>query len=170
MSASNYQHHANEGGYAFNAGRFLESADHYWQAFASMPRTSDYRYHILHGCTAILRDNHFKCTDEDISNIRTLFQDKSEAHLFRLEATFILAIMHYARQERSKCEEVYHHAISIGEKNLKDKDAKKEERFQHISKGEKMEKKSMKELTEGLLNYRKQNLKQLNSPRPHHMM
>lgn len=86
--------------------------------------------------------------------------NKSEPRLFRLEAAFTLAVMHYGRQERMKCEEVYHHAVSIGKKTLSAKEARKEERcIQKLNNDEK----TMKELMEGVLNDCMKNLSQLNA-------
>jgi hypothetical protein len=93
--------------------------------------------------------------------MQSIFEDKNKPWLFRLEAAYTLAVLHYARDERHKCEDIYHHAISIGEKKLKkEKDIKNEETLILMT-GE-GSKKTMKEIMEGLLNDCKTNLAQLN--------
>lgn len=150
---------------AFHAGRYRESADTYWKAFLCLPRTHDVRYHILHGCTSTLRLNYVETNESDFENMQKLFEDKSEPRLFRLEAAHTLGVMHHDRQERMKCQEVYHHAITIGGKKLSDKEKRKEEKTMQVvfSPNGKMERKSMKELTKGVLNDCQKNLDQLNA-------
>ena len=78
-----------------------------------------------------------------------LFEDKSEPRLFRLEAAYTLDGMHYDRQERMKCEDIYHHAITIGEKHISVEEASQEEHcMQQVDTG----RKTMKELLLGVLN------------------
>jgi hypothetical protein len=88
-----------------------------------------------------------------------LFEDKSEPRLFRLEAAYTLGVMHYDRQERMKCEDIYHHAITIGEKHSSVEEASQEEHcMQQVDTG----RKTMKELMFGVLNDCRTNLDQLN--------
>jgi Ni2+-binding GTPase involved in maturation of urease and hydrogenase len=91
-----------------------------------------------------------------------LLNDKSEPRLFRLEAAYTVAVMHYDLQQRMKCEEIYHRAVTIGEKKLSAKDMKMEnETIMEMDPN--TGRKSMKELMEGVLNDCKDNLYQLNT-------
>lgn len=100
-------------------GKYRESANEYWAAFQVLLTnpTHKIRYHTLHGYTSILRDGgHFEASDDDMDNLRKIFNDKHEPRLYRVEAGYTLSLIHYARCERHKCEDVYYNAISIGEK------------------------------------------------------
>ena len=119
-----------------------------------LPSTHDIRYYILHGCTSTLRLKHVEAKESDFENMRKLLKDKHEPRLHRLEAAYTLGVMHYDRQERMKCEEVYYEAIRIGKKKLSEKEERKEEKTMQViaSLDGKEERKSTKELIQGVLN------------------
>eukprot|EP00956_Cyclotella_meneghiniana_P026053 scaffold55524_cov38-Cyclotella_meneghiniana.AAC.1 len=151
------------GSAAFFAEKYRESADAYWKAFRACGsnKTHEWRYFCLHGCTSTLRLGHFHPNEDDFINMQALLKDKKELRLFRLEAAYTLGVMYYSRQERMKCEDVYHHAVSIGKKKLSDKETKKEETCKMLSATD-ATKKTMKELMENRLMDCKKNLDNLN--------
>ncbi|KAL3795046.1 hypothetical protein HJC23_006367 [Cyclotella cryptica] len=160
---SEYLKHQNLGVMAFYAGRYRYSADEYWKAFLSVPsQTHEARYYLLHGCTSTLRGAHFEASESDFEKMRGILENKHEPRLFRVEAGYTLGILHYDREERHKCEEMYQRAITIGERKLsKAKDSKREETCL-LTKGD-GKKSTMKEIMMGVLEDCKKNLKQMNS-------
>ena len=150
------------GSAAFYAEKYRESSDAYWNAFRACPRkTHEWRYFVLHGYTSTLRLGHFHPDENDFGNMQRLLDDKREMRLFRLEAAYTLGVMYYSRQERMKCEEVYHHAVSIGKKKVSDREMKKEKtcRMKNVTDATM---KTMKELMENRMMDCKKNLDNLN--------
>mmetsp|Transcript_24956 Transcript_24956/g.46006 ORF Transcript_24956/g.46006 Transcript_24956/m.46006 type:complete len:331 (+) Transcript_24956:318-1310(+) len=165
MSSSNIMKHQQAAVALWGQGKHRESANEYWEAFQAFPNpTHEARYHIFHGYTSILREGHFEASDNDLNNMRKVFEDKHELRLFCLEAGFTLGVLYYSRSERHKCEDVYHRAIVIGEK--KPKKAKQEEMEQKkmrlLVEGREQEK-PMIELIEGVLKDCQKNLNALNA-------
>ena len=104
----------------WHQGNHRKSATEYWLSFRAIPSlTHELRYHILHGYTTTIRGDLIKATDDDIKNMELVFRDKHEPRLYRLEAGYTLGVISYSRSERMKCQEYYHHAITIGEKEPK---------------------------------------------------
>lgn len=149
----------------WNQGKHRESATNYWLSFREiMPQTHEARYHIFHGYTSTLRGDYFETTDDDIKNIEQIFRDKHEPRLFRLEAGYTLGVIFYDRCERLKCQEIYHHAITIGEKPPKNA---KQERLEQkkmlwLTPAREQVSKTMKELMDLVLDDCRKNLNGLN--------
>jgi len=149
----------------WNQGKHREAATEYWLAFRGIPNsTHQARYHILHGYTSTLRGDYFEATDGDVKNMEQIFRDKHEPRLFRLEAGYTLGVMSYSRSERLKCQEIYHHAITIGEKQPKNS---KQERLEQkkmlmLTPGGEQTQKTMKELMDVVLKDCQNNLNGLN--------
>ena len=151
----------------WNQGKHRESATNYWLSFRGIPNTHEARYHIFHGYTSILRGegtNHFEVTDDDVKNMEQVFRDKHEPRLFRLEAGFTLGVISYSRSERLKCQDFYHRAITIGEKQPKNS---KQERLEQkkmlmLTTGGEQTPKTMRELMDGILKDCQNNLNGLN--------
>lgn len=139
----------------WNSGKYRESATNYWLAFRGIPSyTHEARYHIFHGYTSTLRGDYFEPTDDDVKNMELIFRDKHEPRLFRLEAGYTLGVISYSRSERLKCQDFYHHAITIGEKQPKNsKEAKLEQKKMIFVSPETLEqtRKTMKELMDIVL-------------------
>ena len=145
----------------WNQGKHREAATSYWLSFRAIPNpTYETRYHIFHGYTSILRDNYFEASDDDVKNLEQIFRDKHEPRLFRLEAGFTLGVISYARSERLKCQEYYHHAITIGEKSPKNSKQERLEQKKMMITPETQ--KTMKELQDGVLKICRDNLNGLN--------
>mmetsp|Transcript_5633 Transcript_5633/g.8733 ORF Transcript_5633/g.8733 Transcript_5633/m.8733 type:complete len:339 (+) Transcript_5633:126-1142(+) len=149
----------------WNQGKHREAATNYWLSFRGIPNsTHEGRYHIFHGYTTTLRDNYFDPTDDDVKNMEQIFRDKHEPRLFRLEAGFTLGVIFYSRSERLKCQDYYHRAITIGEKQPKNSKQEKLEQRKMTMKttdgGE--EQKTMKVLMDGVLRDCQDNLNRLN--------
>jgi hypothetical protein len=143
---------------AYHQGRYRESADEYWNAFRSIAdKFEEHRYYILRGYTSELRTNEsLRATERDFDNVRTIFEDKKELRLYRMEAGLTLAILHNNRFETTKCEEIWEHVILIGERKPKKKrDAKVEETCMLVCTSDdnkSIENGSMKKLMQRLLN------------------
>ena len=140
-------------------GRRREAADQYWQSFQKIPSlTHELRYYILHGYTSILREQYFEATDEDLSKIRKVVDDKHEPRLFRIECGFTLGYLLYIKGKRTECAEAYYQALSVGEKKVKAKEAKMESKLIQFN----MEKLSSKEIMGRILKDVQGNLDNLN--------
>lgn len=150
---------------SWQQGRYRESANEYWEAFQCLPSlTHEARYHVFHGYTSTLRGDFVQASENDLNNMRKVFEDKHEPRLFRLEAAYTLGVVHYDRSERHKCEDIYHRAIAMGEKKLKKaRDEKAEEKKMIIRVADTEQKKTMKELMKGVLEDCRKNLNALNT-------
>lgn len=166
MSRSDFMKHQLLAVTFWGQGRHRESANEYWAAYLTLSDpTCEWRYHILHGYTSILRGSSFEANEDDFKNMRKVFDDKHEPRLFRLEAGYTLGVLHYSRTERHECEDAYHEAIRIGKKKPKKaRDEKMEKKNMVILTGSGSEqKRSMKELMEGVLKDCQTNLNELNA-------
>mmetsp|Transcript_50738 Transcript_50738/g.61075 ORF Transcript_50738/g.61075 Transcript_50738/m.61075 type:complete len:335 (+) Transcript_50738:188-1192(+) len=149
-------------------GKHREAANEYWEAFKASPSpTHELRYDTLHGYTSMLRKEQtnpeFVVSDNDMDNMRKIFEDKHELRLFRLEAALTLGINHYSRSERHKCEDVFDRAVTIGERKPKNAKQEKVEQKQMVLIIEgKQHMKPMKEIMEDVLKDCKDNLIALN--------
>lgn len=151
---------------SWHQGKHREAATNYWLSFREFSNTThESRYHIFRGYTSTLREGDLEPTDDDVKNLENIFRDKHELRLFRLEAGFTLGVISYKRSERLKCQDYYHRAITIGEKQPKNsKQEKLEQRKMTIKTttagGE--EQKTMKELMDDVLKDCHKNLNGLN--------
>ena len=144
----------------WHQGKHRESANEYWDAFQLLPPTHEARYQTFHGYTTTLRTTDtFEASEDDIKNMKKIFDNKHEPRLFRLEAAYTLGVIYYAQSKRHLCEDVYHRAIVIGEKEPKKRQEKDEEKKMLIihTDGTTQEK-TMKELMNGVVHDCQKNL------------
>ena len=149
----------------WNQGKHREAATNNWLSFKAIPHsTHEWRYYIFTSYSSNLRKAYFDATDDDLKNLEQVFRDKHEPRLFRLEAGYTLGVISYDRSERLKCQEYYHHAITIGDKPPKNS---KQERLEQkkmtwLTPGGERTQKTMKELQDVILTTCQSNLSRLN--------
>ena len=160
MSLSDFMRHQQAAVAFWHQGRHRESANEYWEAFQILPPTHEARYQIFHGYTTTVRmTDSFEASEDDIKNMKKIFDNKHEPRLFRLEAAFTLGVIYYAQNKRHLCEDIYHSAIVIGEKDPKKRQEKDEEKKMIImTPGGIRQEKTMKELMEGVVKDCQKNL------------
>ena len=135
-------------------GKHRESANEYWKAYPAIPSpTHESRYQIFRGYTTTIRGDWFAANDNDVRNMEAVLGDEHEPKLFRMEAGYTLCIIHYSRSERHRYARRYTLAVDIGERKPKKAKHERKERMEMIilMPAGVQEKKTMKDITQGLL-------------------
>ena len=167
MGEAHMRRHMENAVKLFHQGKYRESANEYWLSFCESPAlTHTSRWQIFHGYTSILKEEYFPSSDQDFENMRKVLDDKFEIRLFRVEAGLVLGLMLYTRGERHKCADVYYKAVTIGEKKLKTKGEKMEQRKMSFNSNSIADMKSIKYLMDQVLDDVRGNLNGLTGNRP----
>eukprot|EP00931_Biecheleriopsis_adriatica_P077374 TRINITY_DN50958_c0_g1_i1.p1 TRINITY_DN50958_c0_g1~~TRINITY_DN50958_c0_g1_i1.p1 ORF type:complete len:667 (-),score=93.42 TRINITY_DN50958_c0_g1_i1:153-2099(-) len=143
-------------------GDWRRCADFYRQGYTKSDRDGQLRYNCISGFTSVLKERHFKASDDDLQFLQSLVKDETASPMCRAQAAFTRGLMLWDSYDREGAKRNYRKAISISE--AASADERKHKELFTTMRG--LQPTSMGPLMDDLMNSVKENLSILEARAP----